>query len=72
MKAKTQKKAKVKAKKRTLTQRVARLEKSLRTSRIESGTAMHHCMHLAQHVGRLLREKETLMATREVPQELQR
>ena len=34
------------------------MEKSLRTSRIESGTAMHHCMHLAQHVGRLLREKE--------------
>lgn len=61
-----------KSKKLTLTQRVTRLETSLRKARIESGTAMHHCMHLAQHVGRLLREKETLMATREVPQELQR
>ena len=96
MKAKTQKKAKkakVKAKKRTLTQRVARLEKtrrealkialdaytsaaacerSARLAREETLGTLTSCRKLVAHVERLLREKQTLLALREVPQELRR
>lgn len=45
--------------------RVHKAEESARAAR-------HHCKNLTQHVERLLREKETLLAAARVPPELQR
>lgn len=74
----------VKAKKLTLTQRVAKLERANRKLRAECKQAADtaecatvHAARLAAHVARLLREKETLVirltnGTGPLPPELQR
>lgn len=64
---------------KTLTQRVTTLERECKRLRTlaqsaddRAECAFAHARNLAEHVGRLLREKDTLMSAACVPQELRR
>lgn len=69
----------MKARKLTLTQRVANLERANRKLRAEckwaastAECAFEHARRLAEHVERLLAEKQTLMRLSDVPVSLRR